>query len=249
MILIREEDILHKAKMLRLLTGIVDNPVLSAGIYFKGGTCASMLGYLDRFSVDLDFDLKEESDKTKLRREFERLFKDLDFEIISRNDKTLFFTLKYNTPENQRNKLKLSVSDIFIKANDYKITYFPEIDRMVGCQTIETMFANKLVAPIDRFEKHEKVAGRDIYDICHFFSQGYKFKREIIKERTRKETGDYLKILIKFIEEKVTDTLLTEDLNTLLPYEKFRKIRKTLKGDTLIFLRSALGKFDSDVVK
>lgn len=23
---------------------------------FKGGTCASMLGWLDRFSVDLDFD-------------------------------------------------------------------------------------------------------------------------------------------------------------------------------------------------
>jgi len=87
------------------------------------------------------------------------------------------------------------------------------------------MFANKLVAPIDRYNKHQKIAGRDIYDIHYFFSQGYKFKKEVIEERI-------------FIENNLNEKVLTEDLSTLLPYKKFNKIRKVLKQETLMFLRS-----------
>ena len=57
MIDIRPEDIIHKSYLNRLLMEIIDRPVLSHNLAFKGGTCAAMLGYLDRFSVDLDFDV------------------------------------------------------------------------------------------------------------------------------------------------------------------------------------------------
>jgi len=240
MIVIKSEDILHKVQLLRLLAEVVDNPVLSRNVYFKGGTCASMLGFLDRFSVDLDFDLKIGADRGKLRLEFRKLFERLDFWIENENKKALLFILKYAAPKNQRNTLKLSISDLFIKANVYKPAYLPEIDRLVNCQTVETMFANKLVAPIDRFSKHEKIAGRDIYDIHHFFSQGYFFRKEVIEERMKMGTEDYLKNLIKFVEKQITEKILSEDLNMLLPYDKFQKIRKTLKPETLIFLRSVV---------
>lgn len=240
MIVIKSEDILHKAQLLRLLAEVVDNPVLSRNVYFKGGTCASMLGFLDRFSVDLDFDLKIGADRDKLRLEFRKLFERFDFGIENENKKALLFILKYTAPKNQRNTLKLGVSDLFIKANVYKPAYLPEIDRLVNCQTVETMFANKLVAPIDRFSKHEKIAGRDIYDIHYFFSQGYFFRKEVIEERMKMGTEDYLKKLIKFIEKQITEKILSEDLNMLLPYDKFQKIRKTLKPETLIFLRSVV---------
>ena len=52
------------------------------------------------------------------------------------------------------------------------------------------------------------------------------------------KVGEYIRYLTDFIEEKVTERIIAEDLNTLLPYEKFKKIRKTLKPETLIFLRS-----------
>ncbi|KKU06990.1 MAG: hypothetical protein UX11_C0022G0023 [Candidatus Collierbacteria bacterium GW2011_GWC2_45_40] len=45
-----------------------------------------------------------------------------------------------------------------------------------------------------------------------------------------------LKKLIKFIDDKVTDKIITEDLNSLLPLEKFNKIRKVLKQEVLMFL-------------
>ena len=63
MITLRPQDTVHKAHLLRVLTEIVDNQILSSSLYFKGGTCASMIGILDRFSVDLDFDLKAKSDE------------------------------------------------------------------------------------------------------------------------------------------------------------------------------------------
>lgn len=236
--LLKSEDILHKAKLLSLLTEIVDNNLLAQNIYFKGGTCATMLGYLDRFSVDLDFDLKDKSKKQELSDEFKVIFDNLNYKVEKANE--LFYILKYDSPEDTRNSLKLSVTDEVYKSNDYKIQYLPEIDRNFNCQTIETMFANKLVAIVDRYVKHKKVAGRDIYDAYYFFSKNYEFNSALIKERTGKYYKEYFLELIKFIEEKVSDQILDEDLNMLLPLDKFHEIRKTLKRDVLIYLRSNL---------
>jgi len=240
MISIKKEDILHKFQLLKLLTAIVDDPQISQRLYFKGGTCAAMAGFLDRFSIDLDFDLRKSVNKSKLKTGLEKIFKDQSFTIANKKDQTLFYLLKYKAPPNRRNTLRLSVFEDIIKANDYKPIFLPEIGRLVNCQTIETMFANKLVAPIDRYQKHEKIAGRDIYDIHYFFSQGYKFKDEIIKERTGVGVKNYIKILIEFIEDKITQKILTEDLSTLLPYPKFQKVRKTLKDEVVLFLKSSL---------
>lgn len=238
MILIKQEDLLHKFQLLKLLTKIVDNPVLSYSIYFKGGTCAAMQGALDRFSVDLDFDLGEGISTSKLRSRFASVFKKLDLTIENNNEKTLFYILKYHAPPNSRNTIKVSVYEEIIKANEYKPVFLPEIDRLVNCQTIETMFANKLVAPVDRYNKHQKIAGRDIYDIHYFFSRGYKFKKEIIEERMKIDVESYIKMLIDFIEKEITETILTQDLSTLLPNDRFQKIRKTLKSEVLIFLKN-----------
>ncbi|MEK6818714.1 MAG: hypothetical protein AABY10_02155, partial [Nanoarchaeota archaeon] len=81
---------------------------------------------------------------------------------------------------------------------------------------------------------------RDIYDVHYFFSQGYKFKQEIIEERTGMKVGEYIKKLIAFIDKEITEKVITEDLNSLLPLDKFNKIRKVLKQETLLFLRSLI---------
>lgn len=63
--------------MYRLLSEILDNPFVSKQVYFKGGIATMMLGWLDRFSVDLDFDLKKNTEKIinkKLKNIFKILF-------------------------------------------------------------------------------------------------------------------------------------------------------------------------------
>ena len=74
MLVANKTQALHKAIMLRVLTHILDDLYLSKALYFKGGICASMLGYLDRFSVDLDFDVKDKAAIKKVRKELENIF-------------------------------------------------------------------------------------------------------------------------------------------------------------------------------
>lgn len=238
MITNRPQDIVHKVHLLRVLTEIVDNPILSQSLYFKGGTCASMMNILDRFSVDLDFDINPETDEKILRSEFHQIFKKLDYSLNQESQKALEFFLKYKNDPNQRNTLKIDALNFQVKSNLYAPVFLPEIGRTVNCQTKETIFANKLVAVKDRFDKHQSIACRDLYDIHHFFMTGLHYRPEIIVERTGLSPKKYFEYLINFINHKITQTLIDQDLNTLLPVEQFNKTRKILKSETILFLQS-----------
>lgn len=240
MIVPRREEAYHKMQLYRLLTAIVDDEKIATQICFKGGTCAAMLGFLDRFSIDLDFDLLEKANKEDLRQYFHQLFVGLNLEIKDESQTTLQFLLRYEAEPNQRNTIKLDVLDQGCKTDVCQSQYLPEIDRFMNCQTIETMFANKLVALVERFEKNNSIAGRDVYDIHYFFMRGYIYEAGVIKERRGVEVGEYLNQLVNFVEKHITQTVINQDLNTILPPEKFNQIRKVLKNETLTLLRDEL---------
>ncbi len=104
----------------------------------------------------------------------------------------------------------------------------------MNCQTIETMFANKLVAVMDRYKRYDSIAGRDIYDIHHFLIHGYDYHEAVIEERTGEQRKCIPGRLIDFIKEHVNQRIINEDLNTLLPPEFFQRIRKILIPETLM---------------
>ena len=230
----------HKIQLYRLLTKLIDDREISLNIFFKGGTCSSMLGFLDRFSVDLDFDLNKNSDKKKIRKRLYLIFKELNLTIKDESKEALQFFLKYEAPSGRRNTIKLEIIDNPFKSIDYKPQYFKEIDRTIICQTIDSMFANKLVALTDRFKKRKTIAGRDVYDIHYFFSNGYSYKKQIIEERTKKKVIDYLKELKEFIEKRITQKIINQDLNLLLSDKKFQMIRRTLKTEVLMLIKDEI---------
>jgi predicted nucleotidyltransferase component of viral defense system len=239
LILPNPKDAIHKAWLLRTLMGIYKDSFLATVLYFKGGTCAAMLGYLDRFSIDLDFDFvgtQEQLAKTQTR--LEAMFIDLNLVIHDKSKTVPQYFLKYEARSGERNTIKIDTTFPAPKANTYESKRFYEIDRIITCQTIETMFANKLVALIDRYQHHEAIAGRDLYDIHHFFLQGYRYNEQVIAERTGKTTQQFFGELIGFVEKYITNEIISQDLNTLLPYDAFSRIRKTLKQETLMFLRN-----------
>lgn len=239
MILPRPEDAIHKAWLYRLLINLIDDNKISSQIYFKGGTCAAMLNFLDRFSVDLDFDLKKNADKKRLRQRLRTVFEKLDLQLKYENPRALQFVVKY--PQKQgSNTISLDIIDTTIAANSYAPFYLVEIDRYANCQTIETMFAHKLVAVTDRYKKYHSLAGRDIYDIHYFFIHGQRYRKEVIEERTKTKTSKYLSYLSTFIYEKFTQTIIDQDLNILLPLAKFQSIRNLLKREVLMFLKDEI---------
>jgi len=237
MITLNSKDAVHKAWLYRVLIAIVDNTNLH-NLYFKGGTCAAMTEILDRFSVDLDFDyVGNQRGLVKVRLELEKIFETLGLEIKDASVKVPQFFLKYPTKNiSDRNTLKIDISFPPPQTNVYEPIRLVDIERVVICQNTPTMFANKLVAVIDRFNRNNSIAGRDIYDIHHFFLSGYDYNKDVIVERTGLNSIDFFKKLHNFISQHITETILNQDLNLLISYEKFNKLRKVLKRETLMFL-------------
>lgn len=244
MLNLRPEDALHKSYLNRLLMEIIDRPALAYHLAFKGGTCASMLGYLDRFSVDLDFDVLARADETVLRQEFHQVINNLGLNISGELNNALFFQLRYPNAPGKRNTIKISANSLSTKTNQYKVLFFTEIDRVMNSQTLETMVANKLVAVTDRYKLHHTIAGRDIYDVHYFLVHGYGYHAPIISERTGLTPKDYLEKLVGFIKDKVTQTIINEDLNTLLPANQFQQIRKILIPETISLLNLELSRLN-----
>jgi predicted nucleotidyltransferase component of viral defense system len=243
MILPDRKDAIHKAWLYRLLTAICDNTMLPSVFFFKGGTCAAMLGLLDRFSIDLDFDYTGSmEDLAATNAQLEIIFNNLGLLIKDQSSRVPQYILKYpNSKPNERNTLKIDAVMPPPLTNKYENKRIDEIDRIMTCQTTATMFANKLVALIDRYEKSGGIAGRDLYDIHHFFIRGFSFEGEVIKERRQVDSiKHYLEELVNFIHAHITQTIIDQDLNVLLPPAVFKRIRKSLKSETILFLKDEL---------
>ncbi|MBU0486814.1 MAG: nucleotidyl transferase AbiEii/AbiGii toxin family protein [Bacteroidetes bacterium] len=238
--MIEKEFAIHKAQMYRLLIALADNQVLASNIAFKGGTCAKMLGYLDRLSVDLDFDITGQTEKVIMRKELHAIFQRLGIQIKDESDNALQFFLKYNAPAQKRNTLKLEILDKKFRNNKYAATYLPAIDRIFHCQTRDTIFANKLVALFERFENTGNIAGRDLYDIHHFFINGFQYNSLLIEERRNAKACTFFEELISFIRDHVTQKVIDQDINMLLPKSVFSRLRNSIKQETLMFLEYEL---------
>lgn len=244
MILSKPSDTMHKAWLYRLLIEVADDIFLVSLLRFKGGTCASMQGIIERFSIDLDFDLIDQSKIPQIRNHLEKIFKKLNLTIKDQSEKTPQYFLKYENQEGESNTMKIDVTFPPPTTNEYEPIRFTEIDRIIHCQTIPTMFANKLVTSMERFTKYGSIAGRDFFDLHTLFLKGLLYKQEIIEERTQKTVFEFLKNLIAFIKTHLTQTIIDQDLNTLLPIENFKRIRKSFKSELLMFLRDEIRRLD-----
>lgn len=243
MILPQQSDLVHRAWLYKLLSAMFDDLVIAKNFRFKGGTCAAMLGYLDRFSVDLDFDyIGDPKDIDSMRVIMEKIFSDLNLKIKDSSKNVIQYFLKYDNESGKRNEISIDSHFPVPKSNVYEAKKFIDIDRTIICQSRETMFANKLAALMDRYKKRGRIAGRDIYDIHHFFSKGYEFNVQVLEEHTGMKAGDYLEQVAKFVEDKVTMTIIDQDLNHLLTVKQFHAIRKVLKQETILLLKSSTRK-------
>jgi len=238
-------EIKHKNQLYILLKEILQDPLLSQNLMFKGGTYASLRGVLDRFSIDLDFDLPEKSKKEDIRKRCYEIFKKLSLEIKDESRRHLQFFLKYQAPEGERNTLKLEINDDVSKYNEYEKVLLEQVNMYCNGHKLDTMFANKLFACKARYDKNGKIAGRDFYDIYKFFLQGLGINEKVIEERSGMEYVNYLKSLITFINKHLTMTLLNQDLNPLVKQKDLDKLLIHIKGDIVSFLKDEIFRINS----
>lgn len=240
MIVPNKDAIKHKNQIYRLLREILKDSFLSQNLMFKGGTYASLRGVLDRFSVDLDFDLPTKEKRGVIRDRCYEIFDTLDFEIKDESKNYLQFFLKYDAPQGERNTLKLEINDDVSKFNKYEKVLLEQINMYCNGHTLDTMFANKLVACKARFDKNGKIAGRDFYDIYKFFLQGLDVNKRVVEDRMDMNYIEYIDSLILFTQEHLTKRLLNQDLNPLLKQKEIDGLLPHIKEDIVIFLQDEI---------
>lgn len=180
---------------------------------------------LDRFSVDLDFDLLDESKVDEVKKEIKKIMEKYG-KIADEKDKffSVFFLLNY---QKDQQGIKVEIYKKKSALNRYETENFYGKSAIV--LNVQDAFAQKLVAATDR----KKIASRDFYDIYFLLKNGFDFNEGIIKERTGEDAVSYLRYLKKFVEKNLTERNVLAGLGELVDAKQKDWIRKNLKKELL----------------
>jgi len=182
----------HKTILFQLLKDIYSDTSISPFLGFKGGTAAVMFYNLDRFSVDLDFDLLDEKKEEEVFNKVLEIAKKhgvIKESYIKRYN--LFILLSY---EDKARNIKIEINRRSFGSRYEMKTY---LGVSILTMVLEDMFAHKLVAMYERMNK----TSRDIYDVWFFLSKRFPINENIIKSRTGMDFNDFLKVCITKLEE------------------------------------------------
>ena len=220
----------HKNILLRILKDIYTDTSLGPLLGFKGGTAAYLFYNLDRFSIDLDFDLLDETKGQEVFDKVEEIAKEYGV-IKEKRDKkhTLFILLSYSDEE-QNIKIEINKRSF---GSQYEVKNYLGISMLVMRR--EDMFANKLVAMIER----NKTANRDIYDVHFFLKNNWGINKEIVEKRTEMKFADYLKKCIEFVES-IPDRGILSGMGELINEKQKNWVKSKLKKDTAFLLKLIL---------
>jgi predicted nucleotidyltransferase component of viral defense system len=220
----------HRNTMLQILKDIYSDTTLSPFLGFKGGTAAYMFYHLNRFSVDLDFDLL---DKTREDYVFERVG-----QIVKKYGKikdakkkkyNLFFLLSC---EEEAQNIKIEINRRLFGSR-YEVMTYLGISMLVMVQ--EDMFAHKLIAMSERIGK----ANRDIYDVWFFLKNNWSINGEIIKKRAGLSLKELWQRCIASLE-KMDNRNILAGLGEVLDKKQKIWVKENLKKDVLFLLKVKL---------
>ena len=222
----------HKLYMLRILKDVFNDPDLSQILAFKGGTSLMFFYQLPRFSVDLDFNIL---DITQKEMAYQKLR-----EIALKYGKIADEQLKHNDPlvvldyEKGEQNLQLELSTRFFD-NHYELKNLAGTNIPVMVEP--DIFAHKLCALLDR----DGMTGHDVFDIHFFLSKPFTnylddciialqtvSKKELMqnvgefiegKLKQEMKSGKLIDRTIEMLEERKIVPFITEYPRNRMPIE------------------------------
>jgi len=215
----------HEVVLKNILRDIYTATHLEAKLAFKGGTSLYLFYALDRFSVDLDFNLLDKNFDNQLVTDILSKYLTIDEKYNK------YFTwLWIGSYEKSKQKIKVEINkrdypDKYVNKDFYGIT--------IPTMSPDCQFAHKLCAITDR----KRLQNRDLYDAHFMFSKQFKINEEIIKIRTGKTLKEYFTYLIDFIDKNVSTSNILEGLGELINSKQKDHIKATLKKDLLFDLK------------
>ena len=190
-----------------------------------------MLFYgLNRFSVDLDFDLLDQVQEDYV---FERVGKIVAAygKIKDQRKKhfTLFYELSYSDADHN---IKVEISRRGLVSKYHVMNYF---GISMNVMVKEDMFANKLVALYERAER----ANRDIFDVWFFLQNIWPINKELVEERTGMIFKEFVAKCIERLE-KISGRAILSGMGELLDAKQKVWARAKLKKEAIFLLKVML---------
>jgi predicted nucleotidyltransferase component of viral defense system len=220
----------HQTILVQILKDIFSDTAISPFLGFKGGTAVRLFYELDRFSVDLDFDLIDESREDSVFEEIKRIlpaYGSLKESVKKRYG--LFFMLSY---EDQARNVKVEINRRPFGSR-FEIKSYLGIPMQVMVQ--EDMAAHKLVAMVERIGK----TNRDIYDTWHFLEKNWPINKVIVEARTGMSFKNFLQKCISLLE-KMGDRHILAGMGELLDEKQKVWVKTRLRAETLFQLKLRL---------
>ena len=225
--------VLHRKILLQILKDIYTNTNIAAYLGFKGGTACLLFYGLDRFSVDLDFDLSDIKQKENVFNEIEKIL--LKYGVLKEKIQkrySLFFVLDYfGRKEFSPNiKIEINLRDF---GSSYEILSLLGISMKVMVK--EDLLANKLVAMYERINK----ATRDIYDVYFFLNKRWNVNKNIVEQRTNLKYEDFINKTVSLLK-KVNKNSLLFGMGELINDKQKNWVRNNLINEAIFLLNLQL---------
>ncbi len=221
----------HKTILFQILKDIYSDTMIAPFLGFKGGTAALMFYGLDRFSVDLDFDLLDESQEEGV---FERVANIISkYGTVRESNRKrfgIFFVLSY---EDTARHIKVEINRRQFGSR-YEVKTYLGVSMLV--MVPEDVFAHKLMAMHERIGK----TSRDIYDVWFFLQERFPINQAIIEERSGMSFDAFLQTCIEQLE-KMSNRHILDGVGEFLTPSQKDWAKAKLREDTIALLKLRLG--------
>jgi len=220
----------HKNILFQILKDIYSDTTIAPLLGFKGGTAALMFFELSRFSVDLDFDLLDESKEDYIFERIEQIAKKYgSIREMERKRFNLLFVLSY---EDKARKIKIEINRRAFGSR-YELKTNLGVSMLVMVK--EDMFAHKLMAMHERVGK----TSRDIYDVWFFLEHRWPINKEIVVKRAGMTFPELMQKCIEQLE-KMNNRNILDGLGDLLTESQKDWARAKLRTEAIFLLKARL---------
>jgi predicted nucleotidyltransferase component of viral defense system len=218
----------HRAILMQILKDIYVDAAVAPYVGFKGGTAALLFYGLDRSSVDLDFDLLDESKEAMVFEEIKKIIERYGTITDSHIKRFNLLNVISYTPGAPQIKIEVSRRNA---GSRYESKTLLGISMLVMME--EDMFANKLMAMYERVGK----TSRDIYDVHFFAKKNWEINEAIIKDRSGMPLKEMLGQCVETLE-KMDNRRILDGLGELITDAQKDWARAKLKEETIFLLKN-----------
>lgn len=217
----------HKTVLVEILKEIYTDKDLKTALGFKGGTAAFLFYDLPRMSVDLDFDLLKDIDKSLIISKVKEILEKFGrLDESTEKKHTLFFLVNHEL--GQKN-IKVEISKRK-SVSEFETKNYLGIPMLVMKKP--DMAAGKLSALITR----KKFASRDMFDLWYFLKNKWEISEKVVKKKTGLSLEEALEKALK-ITEKISKKRLLQGMGDLINENQKKFVREKLKKDLAFQLR------------